>query len=82
MSLQPAYHTQLVVEVRKGKVMDKVVDLGINVRSLYVKDVDRKVAKLTYIARSILFNVLHSIGDTCTASAPSDLLLRGGSSLR
>jgi hypothetical protein len=33
----------LVSEVRKRKVMDKVVDLGINTRSVYVKDVDRKV---------------------------------------
>ena len=30
-------------EVRKGKVKDKVVDIGINTRTVYVQDVDRKV---------------------------------------
>ena len=30
-------------EVRKGKIKDKVVDIGINTRSVYVQDVERKV---------------------------------------
>ncbi|CAI8010010.1 PTB domain-containing engulfment adapter protein 1 [Geodia barretti] len=34
---------QLVGEARKGAVAKKVVDLGINTRSLYIKDVGRKV---------------------------------------
>ena len=34
---------QLVSEVRKGKIKDKVVDIGINTRFVYVQDVDRKV---------------------------------------
>lgn len=41
---------QLVVEVRKGKVADKVVDLGINTHSLYVKDVERKVLLIQNLA--------------------------------
>ena len=36
---------QLVSEVRKGAVMEKVVDLGINTRSLYIEDVERKARK-------------------------------------
>ena len=36
-----------MTEVRKGAILEKVVDLGINTRFLYIKDVDRKARKLS-----------------------------------
>ena len=67
---------QLVEEMRKGKVMDKIVDLGINTRSLYVKEVDRKVR--IFIPAQIVrcsSHVFRYAGNSGPASSPSDLVL-------
>ena len=46
---------QLVSEVRKGGIKDKIIDLAINIRSMIVTDVERKVGNI-----SLFYEVLQS----------------------